>query len=178
MQGYQKCNKLLNPSAIQWQRNREYVMNTQILLTRALQRSASRMFGQHETDRNRTVKGRQVQNFIWTPFAGQCIICGVVILISVQDIFCVEMRGWKHVQYWYKKHCNSLGLATTLVLVFSRRPMFEYWPATRDHDVLRGPPPAPLPPHTTFRKIKTMFSKTPWLLPNYLQYITIFLSRR
>jgi hypothetical protein len=148
MKGYQKCNKLLNPPAIQLHRNREYVMHTQILLTRALQRSASRMFRQNETDRDRTVKRRQVLHFILTPIAGQCIICDVFILMRVQDIFCVEMRCWKHIQYWYQKHHNSLGLATTIVLVFSRRPMFEYWPATIDHDVLRGPPSPPPPPLT------------------------------
>jgi len=67
-------------------------MNTQILLTWALQRSTSRMFGQHETDGNRTVKRRQVLNFILIPITGQCIICDVVTLISVQDIFRVEMH--------------------------------------------------------------------------------------
>ena len=175
MQGYQKCNKLLNPSAIQLHRNRECVMNRQILLTWALQWSASRMFGQHETDRDRTVKGRQVLNFSLTPIAGQCIILDVVILIRVQDIFCVEMRGWKHIQYCYQKHCNSLGLATTIVLVFSRRPMFEYWPATKDHDVLRGLPHAP---YHLQKNNDILLSKTPRLLPNSLQYITIFLSRR
>jgi hypothetical protein len=178
MQGYQKCNKLLNPSAIQWHRNWEYVMNTQILPTWALQRSASRMFGQQETDRDRTVKGRQLLNFILTSPAGQCIICDMVILTRVQDIFCVEMRAWKHIQYYYQKHCNSLGWAATIVLVFSRRPAFEYWPATRDHDVLRDS--TPTPPHH-LQENDIMFSKRSRLLPNSLQYTTnlsAFVKRR